>query len=801
MDREYPLFFVRSCSKFGVVTGTTLIALALTVISWRPIPTVKAMPNVAEPLAKAGYSQAWDLCAKGLYSEAANLAVRNAGLAAREKQWSLSARSWALAGSCSLVQMHAKQALERYRKALLLGEQCADEELVITTYNNIAGVYLQLGDLNSAAYFSEMGLRRPAAPARSTFRAKLRLQLAQALSRQGRFTEAEPLYRQTLETLESIDDFGSAFLGWYHFGSDASDAGRLEVAESALTRALYLARMHKLGDAGSILRKLGRLRSQQGDSRSAANLFDAAVAASPGNAPVWLVYADRGEFRLAQHDYSGAFQDFTLAHNLTQVFRANVVTNEQGRVSQENGLSRIADGFIEAGNHIASSPAGLAKTFDAAEEDRSTSLTALTPVPDDWRNRLPPHYWEMLARYRSLELASSSNPTAPRTQADALRIDINQIEASAGSEAPEARVSPLKHVRETLNSGDVFLSFHLGKRESWLWVVDPAVPNVLVISLPPSDELTTAIADFRDAVRASINFREKGIALYRTLFGKLPKSALRARRWLVELDGPLFELPMAALVLPDSPVNRPKYLCEKIALQITPNALLLKKGHSIAGGAFVGIGDPVYNAADPRYRGNRKNPPLALPRLPASQQELNACARVWGATKSTLLTGAATTSNGVTEALRSQPSIIHFATHIISNPGEYSSGLIALGLNRDGEMDVLGPMEIVARRAEADLVVLNGCQSARAQSVPGSGLMGLTRAWIGAGAGAVLATRWDVPDSQGQSLVLAFYQALRDHPDENIAFALQRARQVLLTNEDLRKKPSTWAAYFLLSRT
>ena len=797
--------------QFGVVIGSALIALALTVISWRPIPTAKAdSPSAASPSslhpsgdepAKVAYKLACKLFSQGKYADAEKLALANAESAQDLQLLSISARSWTLAGSCSLVRLHAKQALERYRKAISVGERCGDEEVMLTSYGNMAGVYLQLGDLESAAYYSELGLRRPTQPALQIYRAQLRLQLAQALSRQGRFDDARPLYRETLENLESRDDFAGAFLGWYHLGSDASNAGRLEVAESALTRALYLARMHKLGDTGSVLRKLGRLKAQQGDTRSAANLYNAAVAALPGNAPVWLAYADRGEFLLAQHDYAGAFRDFTLARELARVFRANVVPNEQGRVSQENGLARIADGFIEAGNHIARNTASLAATFDAAEEDRSTSLSALTPVSDDWRTRLPTHYWGMLARYRSLERASYGNPKAPRAQIDGLRINLNQIEASAGSEAPETRVSPLEHVRETLNNGDIFLSFHLGKRESWLWVVDASSRNVQVLSLPPREDLAAAIADFRNAVRSSRNFGVKGISLYRTLFGNLPESALRARRWIVELDGPLFDLPLSALVLPGSSADRPRYLCEKIALQIAPSALLLKKGHSITGGTFVGIGDPVYNAADSRYRGNRKDPPLALPRLPASQQELNACVRVWSGSKSTLLTGSATTPGRVAEALRSQPSIIHFATHIISSPGEYNSGLIALGLNQDGEMDVLGPMEIISRRAEADLVVLNGCQSAQAQAVPGSGLMGLTRAWIGAGAGAVLATRWDVPDAQGQSLVLAFYQALRDHPDENLAFALQRARQALLKNEDLRKNPSTWAAYFLLART
>ncbi len=42
--------------------------------------------------------------------------------------------------------------------------------------------------------------------------------------------------------------------------------------------------------------------------------------------------------------------------------------------------------------------------------------------------------------------------------------------------------------------------------------------------------------------------------------------------------------------------------------------------------------------------------------------------------------------------------------------------------------------------------------------------MGLTRAWIGAGAKAVIATGWDVPDTAAQSLMTDFYLALRSSP-------------------------------------
>ena len=50
----------------------------------------------------------------------------------------------------------------------------------------------------------------------------------------------------------------------------------------------------------------------------------------------------------------------------------------------------------------------------------------------------------------------------------------------------------------------------------------------------------------------------------------------------------------------------------------------------------------------------------------------------------------------------------------------------------------MGPGNIASRRVAGSLVVMDGCHSGQGQTLPGSGLMGLTRAWIGAGASTVV---------------------------------------------------------------
>ena len=167
--------------------------------------------------------------------------------------------------------------------------------------------------------------------------------------------------------------------------------------------------------------------------------------------------------------------------------------------------------------------------------------------------------------------------------------------------------------------------------------------------------------------------------LYQDLFGPAGATAhLAHKRWLLELDGPLFELPFAALVTQFAALvtndagtrkNEPIYLIERVALETIPDALMLDQHTPSTGGGFLGIGDPVYNEADIRYhRSGKKRQDIVLPRLPATATELQACSRAWGASKTRILTGTDADLATVRSALDARPAVIHFATHVVTAP-------------------------------------------------------------------------------------------------------------------------------------
>ena len=75
--------------------------------------------------------------------------------------------------------------------------------------------------------------------------------------------------------------------------------------------------------------------------------------------------------------------------------------------------------------------------------------------------------------------------------------------------------------------------------------------------------------------------------------------------------------------------------------------------------------------------------------------------------------------------------------------------------------------------------------------------MGLTRAWLMAGARAVVATEWATPDDVGVFFG-RFYRQLRGSSIHDPAEALRAAQIEALRSNDWRSQPSFWAGYFAL---
>ena len=95
----------------------------------------------------------------------------------------------------------------------------------------------------------------------------------------------------------------------------------------------------------------------------------------------------------------------------------------------------------------------------------------------------------------------------------------------------------------------------------------------------------------------------------------------------------------------------------------------------------------------------------------------------------------------------------------------------------------------------SDLVVMSACESARGRVSRGEGVVGLSRAFLGAGAGSVVASLWSVSDESTAELMRVFYERMFGKK-RSASRALQEARLALLERETF-SHPFFWSPFIV----
>lgn len=144
--------------------------------------------------------------------------------------------------------------------------------------------------------------------------------------------------------------------------------------------------------------------------------------------------------------------------------------------------------------------------------------------------------------------------------------------------------------------------------------------------------------------------------------------------------------------------------------------------------------------------------------------------------------------------------VIHLATHGYFNKLNplLSGVLLEADAENDGHLDV---HEILELKLNAELVTLSACDTALgsgyfAEVPAGDDLVGLTRAFMFAGAPSVLASLWEVNDRSAVQLMHSFYGQLRKGDK---ATALAKAQREMRARGPYRH-PYYWGAFTLVGR-
>ena len=374
--------------------------------------------------------------------------------------------------------------------------------------------------------------------------------------------------------------------------------------------------------------------------------------------------------------------------------------------------------------------------------------------------------------------------------------------------------------RELLDQDTTLVEYFLGRDRSHAWVVTR--DSLRSYELPPRARIDQAVAELRQPLEhrsASARQAERSLRALAKLVVDPLAGDLRGRRLVVVPDGSLHRVPFAALTDGTGVALLARY--EVVNAPSASVVALQRKelrDRPRAPRAVAVLADPVYDGRDERLGTGRA--PAAhgrearlervtrafgfrdgrLPRLPFTRREARGILDVAPSGSSRLALDFGASLAAVRDPELGSYRYLHFATHGLLNDAlPELSGIVLSLVDASGreQAGLLTAPEVMDLDLAADLVVLSSCRSALGREVSGEGLLGLTRAFMHAGAPRVVASLWPVDDLATSELMKRFYRGMLGPDHLPPAAALRRAQQELRRQPQWRS-PYYWAGFQLL---
>ncbi|MFC1853558.1 CHAT domain-containing protein [candidate division CSSED10-310 bacterium] len=328
----------------------------------------------------------------------------------------------------------------------------------------------------------------------------------------------------------------------------------------------------------------------------------------------------------------------------------------------------------------------------------------------------------------------------------------------------------------------LFLSYVVGNSNIALFSLFNGSLAVTTIPLE-KDTFQSQVVSFRNYLLypgiTDVQSVKLGQQLYTTLLQPVQHLLNSAKRLLICPDGPLHILPFSSLTTPTG-----VYLIEQKPISYVISATIYsetikKPSLETKLYALAAFGEPFYS----RTTAEKTSPAplqswatqLELSPLPATRLEVENICRIFpGNTQKYLGLNA---SEEQAKLLGPDVEIIHFACHGVLDPDfPLNSGLVlSLPENQTEKKEngILQAWEIFeTMRIDADLVCLSACSTGLGKEMGGEGLVSLNRAFLYAGAHAVLSTIWQVADESTAEFMKLFYTYRRQGQPKNQALRL-----------------------------
>lgn len=464
------------------------------------------------------------------------------------------------------------------------------------------------------------------------------------------------------------------------------------------------------------------------------------------------------------------------------------------------------------------------------ERFRARELIETIEVPDRFRQTRidsPAHTEReaVLARISDIQRTLSDpglDPSARQTtlrELESLEVLESDLRDQLLRESPafaalyQPEIPGLDEVQAHLAPDQALLSYQLWDGESedhppldigqsWLMLITREEATIFALparrELRGRVEILEGLLSARDAsgdaaVKASVR-------LYEDLLQE-PLAALPAevRRLVIIPDDVLFRCPFGGLRASDDadPIG------SRLEISVVPSAAVWVHLKDDSRGQLPGsrsaaliffapaIGEideeePGFRAAGPWVEGLRLAP------LRHAEDEARSLERVAGR-DSRVLSGADASERALKGMPLGEFGIIDLVTHAVVDEEQPERSAILLAPGSEDEDGFLQVREIPDLALDGQLVILSSCRSSSGRILGGEGAQSLARAFLQAGAGAVLASLWPLKDEEASVLFSSFSKALGR--GQSVAGALSTAQRAGI---DAGMPAASWAGLVIL---
>lgn len=481
----------------------------------------------------------------------------------------------------------------------------------------------------------------------------------------------------------------------------------------------------------------------------------------------------------------------------------------------------------------------IGMAFEVIERFRARELLEQLHVPRrarsaDARGAVSARRDEVLVRIAEVQ-RRLSDPALDAPDRRAALAELDELEATeselrdhATRESPGSRASgqpaipTLAEIQSLLAPDQALLSFHLWDGESSSrppveigesWLIAVTRDRVDAVGLPARRDLRGRVEILEGLLLPGNGSEQSAVTasvrLYHDLLGRvLPALPDEIRRLVIIPDDALFRCPFGALR--DAAETPP--LGADFEISLAPSAAVWAHLKDVPSGSDPRRGSAAlilfaptigevdrdamsFRAADPWVSG------LRLPPLRHAEREARSLERVAGR-GSLVLSGPDASERVLKGTPLGEFAIIDLVTHAVVDQEQPERSAILLAPGSEDEDGFLQVREIPDLDLNGQLVILSSCRSSSGTILGGEGAQSLSRAFLAAGAGAVLASLWPLEDEQASILLSSFSTALgrgnsvagalgvaqRDAVDAGMTTA-SWAGLVILGDGDLRPLP------------